>query len=145
MQKEIITAQGHENVTSMHRTTLEFTKEKHLTPRGDCIIAIGADRGLQELSDESKNLLKDDGAVLEIIIECDGISETVRARGHPKLTLSHPTDMVVRRSDFICNRTLAIGADKAAADLGRGLIEKLKRGGEVVIGLKVINPNSKDG
>ena len=135
-----IRARGHENVTARHKTTLEFTKEEHLTPRGDCIIAVGADRGLQEFSKEFKNLLKDDDAVLEIRIECGGISETVRARGHSHLTLTHPTDMVVRKSDFICDRTLAIGADKASIDLDRGLIEKLKRGSEVIIKLKAIKP-----
>jgi len=140
MPEEIIRATGHENVTSRHRTTLEFTKETHLTPRGDCIIAVGADRGLQEFSEEFKNLLRDDDAILEITIECDGISETVRARGHHNLTLTHPTDMVVRKSDFICGRTLAIGADKASIDLDRGLIEKLKRGSEAIIKLKAIKP-----
>lgn len=137
MPEETVIAIGHENVTSRHRTTLEFTKEEHLTPRGDCIIAVGADRGLQEFSEEFKNLLRDDDAILEITIKCDGISETVKARGHHNLTLTHPTDMVVRKSDFICDRTLAIGADKASIDLDRGLIEGLRKGKEAVIKLKI--------
>jgi len=137
MSKETIRARGHENVTAMHKTTLEFTKETHLTPGGDCIIAIGADRGLQEFPEEFKNSLKDDDAVLEITIKCGGISEIVKARGHPNLTLTHPTDMVVRKSDFICNRTLAIGADKASIDLDRGLVEGLKDGKRAIIKLKI--------
>ena len=140
MPEETVRARGHENVTSRHRTTLEFTKGEHLTPRGDCIVAVGADRGLQEFSEEFKNLLKDDDAVLEITIECDGISEMVKAKGHHNLTLTHPTDMVVRKSDFVCGRTLAIGADKASIDLDRGLIEKLRRGGEAIIELKILKP-----
>ena len=40
--------------------------------------------------------------------------------------MSHPTDMVVRKSGYICGRTLAINADKAACDLSRALVEKLK-------------------
>ncbi|MCG2782813.1 MAG: DUF371 domain-containing protein [Candidatus Altiarchaeales archaeon] len=140
MPEETIRARGHENVTARHKTTLEFTKEEHLTPRGDCIIAVSADRGLQEFSEEFKNLLKDDDAVLEITIECGGISEILKAKGHHNLTLTHPTDMVVRKSDFICDRTLAIGADKASIDLDRELVEKLKRGSEVIIKLKAIKP-----
>ncbi|MDX1814121.1 MAG: DUF371 domain-containing protein, partial [Candidatus Bathyarchaeia archaeon] len=31
-----------------------------------------------------------------------------------------------RKSDYVCSRTLAIHADKAAQDLSRGLVEKLK-------------------
>jgi len=140
MPEETIRARGHENVTARHKTTLEFTKEEHLTPRGDCIIAVGADRGLQEFPEEFKDLLKNDDAILEITIECDGISETVMAKGHRDLTLTHPTDMVVRKSDFICDRTLAIGADKASIDLDRGLVEKLKHGNEAIIKLKAIKP-----
>ena len=140
MPEETIRARGHENVTARHKTTLEFTKEEHLTPRGDCIIAVSANRGLQEFSEEFKNLLKDDDAVLEITIECGGISEILKAKGHHNLTLTHPTDMVVRKSDFICDRTLAIGADKASIDLDRELVEKLKRGSEVIIKLKAIKP-----
>ncbi|MBU4202226.1 MAG: DUF371 domain-containing protein [Candidatus Altiarchaeota archaeon] len=84
--------------------------------------------------------MKDDDAVLEITIECGGISEILKAKGHHNLTLTHPTDMVVRKSDFICDRTLAIGADKASIDLDRELVEKLKRGSEVIIKLKAIKP-----
>ncbi len=140
MPKEIIRAKGHESVTARHRTTIEFTREKHLTPRGDCIVAVGADRGLQEFSEEFKNLLRDDDAILEIIIECGGISETVRAKGHHNLTLTHPTDMVVRKSDFVCGRTLAVKADKASIDLDRELVERLKHGSEAIIELKVLKP-----
>jgi len=42
------------------------------------------------------------------------------------LILTHPTDIVIRKSDYICNRTLAIRADKSAKDLPRELAEKLK-------------------
>ena len=34
--------------------------------------------------------------------------------------------MVVRKSDYVGSRTLAVHADKAACDLSRDLIEKLK-------------------
>jgi hypothetical protein len=34
--------------------------------------------------------------------------------------------MVVRKSDYVCNRTLAVHADKAAQDLPKALVEKLK-------------------
>jgi hypothetical protein len=40
--------------------------------------------------------------------------------------LTHPTDVVVRKSDYFCSRTLAVRADKAASDLSRELVEKLK-------------------
>jgi hypothetical protein len=61
-----------------------------------------------------------------MLIEAGDIVEVVNAFGSVRLILTHPTDMVVRKSNYICNRTLAIRADKAACDLSRRLVEKLK-------------------
>lgn len=131
------TARGHHNVLSTHRMTLEFTKETHLTPRGDCIVALGAEAGCADLPERLKEALKKDNAILTILIECGGVSDIVRAHGSSKLTFSHPTDMVVRKSGFVCGRTLALGADKAALDLDRNLIKKLSGGAVARVHLKV--------
>jgi hypothetical protein len=42
------------------------------------------------------------------------------------LELTHSQEMVVRKSDYASDRTLGIHADKAAKDLSRDLVEKLK-------------------
>ncbi len=138
MITEKIHAKGHKNIRSKHKTTLEITRENHLTPRGDCIIAISADKSLLDLSDEFKNKLKRENSKMEIIIKSDEIEEKINARGHPDLTFTHPTDMVIRKSNFICNRTLAINSDKASRDLNRGLVDKLKKGEDIIIELKII-------
>ncbi len=124
--KEVIFALGHENILATHKTTLEFTKDKHLTKKGDCIIAVAANKALADLSDEFKRNLRKTQAHLILLVEADGISEQVKAQGSPKLILTHPTDVVIRKSGYICNRTLAIHADKAAQDLSRDLAKKLK-------------------
>ena len=123
---ELIQAFGHEKIQAIHPTTLMFTKDKHLSETGDCIIAVAADKAVADLSPEFKDKLKKPNAKLTILIEADGLKEQINAFGSPKLILSHPTDMVVRKSDYICNRTLAICADKASNDLPREFIEKLK-------------------
>jgi len=56
----------------------------------------------------------------------------VKARGSPKLTFTHSTDLVVRKSSYVCGRTLAIKADKSANDLSRELIEKLRHSNQQV-------------
>ncbi|MGD0978312.1 MAG: DUF371 domain-containing protein [Candidatus Bathyarchaeia archaeon] len=124
--KEIILAKGHRNILAIHPTTLEFTKEDDLSRRGDCVIAVSADKAMLDLSVEFKERLLEENARLTILIEAGGIVETVNAYGSVHLTLVHPTEMVVRKSNYICSRTLAIKADKASADLSRDLIEKLK-------------------
>ena len=47
---------GHENITSRHKTTLEFTKDKNLGLEGDCIIGIKADFDLLQLKKFIKSL-----------------------------------------------------------------------------------------
>jgi hypothetical protein len=124
--RENIVAFGHENIQAVHPSTLMFTKETHLSKTGDCVAGVAADKAVAELSQKFKNALKKPNAKLTIIIEADGLTEQINASGSPKLILTHPTDIVIRKSDFICNRTLAIRADKSANDLPRELVEKLK-------------------
>ena len=124
--RELISGFGHENVRATHKTTLEITAEKDLSREGDCIITVGADRDFTGLSSEFKEKLRKPNARLTLLIEVDGIVDQVTAYGSPRLILSHPRDMVVRKSEFICDRTLAVRADKAANDLSRELVDKLK-------------------
>ena len=123
---EKISAYGHENVRSTHETTFEITKEKSLTERGDCIIAVGATKGAKDLGLKFREAAKRKAARIKITVEAGGVKEVVKARGTPRLLLTHPTDLVVRKSDYVCGRTVAIGADKAASDLSKELVEKLK-------------------
>ena len=124
--KDEIFANGHKNIAATHLTTLEITKEVHLSRRGDCIIAVAADKSLADLSEEFKESLRKSSAKLTLIIEANGITAQINAYGSSKLTLTHPSDMVVRKSSYIDDRTLAINADKAAAGLPRKLVEKLR-------------------
>jgi len=123
---EKIRAYGHENVRSTHETTFEITKEKSLTERGDCIIAVRATKGAKDLDPKFREAAKRKAAQITITVEAGGGKEVVKARGTPRLLLTHPTDLVVRKSDYVCGRTVAIEADKAASDFSRDLVEKLK-------------------
>jgi hypothetical protein len=124
--KDEVFANGHKNISATHLTTLEITKEIHLSRRGACIIAVAADKSLNDLSEEFKESLRKPGAKLTLTIEANGITAQINAYGSPKLTLTHPSDMVVRKSSYIDDRTLAVNADKAAADLPRKLVEELR-------------------
>ena len=123
--KEVFFGYGHENMQATHKTTLEFTKDTRLSKRGDCIVAVAAEKALADLTSEFKENLRKPNVKLTITIEADGITEQVHAQGSPRLILTHPTDMVIRKSDYVCSRTLGVHADKAACDLSRELVEKL--------------------
>jgi hypothetical protein len=129
---ETIIAYGHANVQATHRSTLEITKENSLTKRGDCVIAVSANKGLRELNSNFKKSLCRENSRLYIFIEAGGTMDTVTAYGSPLLILDHPTDMVVRKSDYICSRTLAINSAKGACDLSRELVERLRNPNEKV-------------
>lgn len=122
---QVIYAHGHENVRSTNRTTFEITKDKHLTRRGDCIIVVGATKGAADLNQEFKEAAENEDTRIKILIETRNEAETVNAWGSPKLSFTHPTDLVVRKSDYVCGRTIAIRADKAAKDLSGNLVQKL--------------------
>ena len=123
---EKLEAWGHANVTARNRTTFEVTKESHLTKRGDCIVAVNASKGARELSDEFKQLARRGDARITVIIEAGAYREVAVGRGNPHLTLSHPTDLVARKSNYTCDRTLMVGADKAAVDLSREIMKELQ-------------------
>ncbi|MBN1358093.1 DUF371 domain-containing protein [Candidatus Bathyarchaeota archaeon] len=124
--REVIFGYGHENIQATHKTTLEFTKDQRLSKKGDCIVSVAADKALADLTAEFKENLRKPHAKLNMTIEADEITDQVKALGSPQLVLTHLTDIVVRKSDYVCSRTLAVHADKAAQDLSRGLVEKLK-------------------
>ena len=55
----------------------------------------------------------------------------VKAEGDPRLELSHPCDIVIRKSDYVSDRTLAVHADAAAKDVPREIVTKLREPGTV--------------
>jgi hypothetical protein len=124
-------------VISRHSTTFEITKEMHLTCKGDCIIAVGAEKGAADLSQEFREALARDDAILFTRLTCDDISVVVTSQGSAGLVLTHPTDMVWRRSRFVCGRTVGIGSDKTARTLPRELIACLRKGGGLLVEMTV--------
>jgi hypothetical protein len=124
--KEVILARGHENISATHKSTIEITKDMHLSPKGDCVIALSANKALGDLSSEFKRNLRKDRAGITISVEAGGVTETLSAHGSSRLILTHPTDIVVRKSSYVCNRTLAIHASKSACELSRDFVKKLK-------------------
>ena len=123
---EVIHAYGHQNIRASHPTTIMFTKERHVTKNGDCVVAVDADKAVADLSVEFKSALRQPNAKLTIELEVDGLKGQINAYGSPELTLNHPNDLVIRKSEFISDRTLAVKADKSSCNLSKAVVEKLK-------------------
>ncbi len=120
-----IEAFGHPNVLSTHKTTLEFTKDNFLTLRGDCIVGINSNKSIAELSNKFKDFVKKERKI-RCKIKTKSYEDNIVGYGNQHLTLDHPKDIVLRKSKFICPRTLLINCNKAAYDINRDLIEELK-------------------
>jgi len=125
MASLVIRARGHPGITARHRTTFMLTKDQEVGPKGDCIVAVGLDNVGPDLPPELKRVVRS-GQALLITIQAGEMAEKVKAQGHPSLTLDHPRDFVVRKSSFICGRTLAILADKAASDFSPDFVNRIK-------------------
>ncbi len=123
---ESFIAYGHRLIKSTHKTTFEITKDDYLTEKGDCIIAVKSQKACADLSSAFKEIARKPDAKIVIRLNIGKYAETVIAKGDPRLTLTHPREMVIRKSSHICDRTLAISADKAALDLSRSFVKKLQ-------------------
>jgi len=135
--REVFHAWGHSNIRATHRTTLEITREEHLTPRGDCIIAVKSEKGVSDLSPEVKRAVRCDSAKITLVLRLLDIEEAIIGRGSERLSLANPLSIVCRKSDYICPRTLMIGCDKAAIDISREMVEHLRKGLRLQVFLEV--------
>ena len=117
---------GHPMVRAMHERTIEITTDGHLTLRGDCIIGVGAAKGVAQLSPSMKEALRSDHARVKFTIVTPGGEFSFAARGSKDLPFESPTDMVIRKSGFVCGRTLAIEAESSAREIPRDLVRTLK-------------------
>lgn len=123
---DTIYARGHPNILATHKSTLEITKENYLTKRGDCVIGISANKSVADLNPVVKEIIKTPRSKITLILESEGIRDEVHGSGDPRLILSNPISMVVRKSSYISDRTLIIYSDKAAIDIRRDLINVLR-------------------
>ncbi|MBF4468632.1 MAG: DUF371 domain-containing protein [Methanobrevibacter arboriphilus] len=124
----IIQAKGHENVTSKHKSTFEITKDKNLSMTGDCIIGVDMDKTMDDFPEELKEKIANENTKIKVKLSTDNSNDEINGFGHPRLTLNHPTDIVSRKSNYVCSRTLMIKSDKASSDLNKNLINDLKEG-----------------
>lgn len=130
--RETFIARGHPNIMPAHSTTIMVTRDEELTPRGDCVVAVRAEKGLIDLSPKLKEAMKRTDSKIRLVITAGDLAFEVTGRGDPGLILSHPSDIVARKSQYICERTLMIRADKAACDMGEAIVSLLKDADVVV-------------
>ena len=134
---EVVRASGHENVTAEHASTLEVTSDDWLTPAGDCILAVAADRVPADFDDAFVVACQRHDARIVATLEAGGRSVRVEGRGHPDLSFENERSHVLRTSDYVDDRTVMVGADAAAGDVNRALVSALADGADATLRLSV--------
>jgi hypothetical protein len=129
--EEVVRARGHEHVVAEHGSTFEVTTDDWLTPAGDCILAVAADRAPADFDREFVAACRDRDARVRVTLAVDGRETVVEARGHPDLTFDSDRSAVVRTSDYVDDRTVAVDADAAAGDVDRETVAALAAGADL--------------
>lgn len=135
--KEVIHAKGHENVSAAHASTFEITTEDWLTPAGDCILAVEADRALSEFDPEFVSTCQREDAIITVLFEAGDLTEKIVGNGHPDLSFESERSMVGRTSEYIDERTFVVGAEKAAAGFDRQLVAALADGAALRVEIQI--------
>lgn len=123
--EEEITFQGHINVLSLHSRTIEITKDPNLTKKGDCILGVSANKACNDLNPSLKDRLKKSSTFVKISIVVDTFVFELSGYGSNTLQVSHGHDIVLRKSNYVDSRTLAVSCDKSAFDIPRNLVSLL--------------------
>jgi hypothetical protein len=123
---ETIYAKGHPNVLGTHKMTFEITRDSQLSKHGDCVIGVSANKAASDFALAFKEACRREGARIFVCLEAEGITEKIQGSGNRNLTFSHTREIVGRKSFYASDRTIMVGADKAARDLDRTLIAALK-------------------
>jgi len=135
--EETIRATGHEHVAAAHQSTVEVTTDDFLTPAGDCIVGIEADRAAADFDPAFVEACRDADATVTATFAAAGHEDAITARGDPDLTFESDRSAVIRTSDYVDDRTVAVGADGAAASLDRDLVAALADGADLTLTLRV--------
>ena len=126
MVQDEVTFYGHPNVRSLHSKSIEITKDGYLTPKGDCIIGIKANKACTNLEESIRRGLKSSSAIVKIEVFVEDESFIIKGRGDDRLTMLNPHDIVIRRTNFVCPRTMSVLCDKASSDMPRELVRLLQ-------------------
>jgi len=130
---------GHKNIRSLHSRTIEITKDPNLTLNGDCIIGVSATKSCSDLTSAMKNKIRRNQSIVEIDLIVEPFSIKIHGIGNNNLLLTHLHDIVLRKSNFICDRTLCLSCNVSAIQIPRKMIDLLKdpsKQGLLVIGVE---------
>ena len=107
---------GHPNIKAKHPKTIEFTKDRDIGIKADCIIGVNSDFNKQELKKFAGKIL--------LTVECDGIVDEFHAIVNPDF--DDDREVVLRKGKFLSQRTFGVMLNKGANGLKREIAKKMR-------------------
>ena len=78
---------GHSNILSLHKKTIEITKDSHLTINGDCIIGVNANLACIDLPEKFKKKVQNSNSEVIFTIKVGSHSFTIHGKGIRKTNI----------------------------------------------------------
>ena len=63
-----IKTKGHRNVSSLHRSTFEITKDAEIGPTADCIIGVDMNNSMLNFPEEFKEKIADSNTRIKVMV-----------------------------------------------------------------------------
>lgn len=128
----VIRARGHRHITATHSKTFELATDNDIGRDATCVIGVAATCDWDVLGRLN--------GLAVVTVDAAGHHLETTARLSPFWSRGH--GLVVRKSDFRGDDTLALESDRAAADLDRALVEALQDPSTAVdVAVRVIAPS----
>ena len=89
-------------------------------------MGINATKSCIDLSPALKKKIKN-GEKINVFIKTENLTDSFHGYGNSNLTLTSEIDMVFRKSDYTCGRTILINCTKSSNELNKELVMKLMR------------------
>jgi len=89
-------------------------------------MGINASKGCFDLNQNLKKKIKDENKI-KITLKLEDLQDSFIGFGSKDLRLLDKNDMVFRKSNFICDRTVLINCTKSSNEINPELIEKLRK------------------
>jgi uncharacterized protein len=117
---------GHPNIKSIHPRTIEITKAPSLSLKGDCIIGVRANKACRDLNERLKSKLKRNDCYVKTELLVHNKVYKMSGIGSSELSFLNKEDIVIRKTSFICPRTLFIKSSHSSRDLPRDMVRLLR-------------------
>lgn len=90
------------------------------------MVGVNASKACSDLSDAFKRRLKEENSLVKMSLIVGEHVYSFTAYGSSSLILTDRHDVVIRKSKFVCPRTIAIRCSKASSNIPKNIVQLLK-------------------